>query len=129
MEIIEAYSTDAGQSHDQAHCRGDEKKQTSRFEKTLKNLRELIASCKEGAERVKKIVLDLRVFSRTDDIGLVLADLREGIESTLNLLAKQYQDRITIHRDYGYMPLVECYPGQINQVFMNLLQNAAQRCV
>ena len=56
----------------------------------------------------------------------VLADLREGIESTLNLLAKQYQDRITVHRDYDYLPLVECYPGQINQVFMNLLQNAAQ---
>lgn len=124
--IIEAYATDAGQTHDQAHCRGDERKRAARFEATLKTLRELTASCKEGAERVKKIVLDLRIFSRTDDIGLVLADLREGIESTLNLLAKQYQDRITIHRDYGYMPLVECYPGQINQVFMNLLQNAAQ---
>ncbi|MBK8751273.1 MAG: CHASE2 domain-containing protein [Candidatus Competibacteraceae bacterium] len=124
--IIEAYSTDAGQSYDQAHCRGDEKKQAVRFETTLKTLRELIASCKEGAERVKKIVLDLRVFSRTDDVGLVRADLREGIESTLNLLTKEYQDRITIHRDYGYLPLVECYPGQVNQVFMNVLQNAAQ---
>ena len=124
--IIEAYSTNASHSRPENRRRGDERKQATRFEKTLKNLRELIASCKEGAERVKKIVLDLRVFSRTDDIGLVMADLREGIESTLNLLVKHYQDRITIHRDYGYMPLVECYPSQINQVFMNLLQNAAQ---
>lgn len=94
---------------------------------TLKTLRELIASCRDGTGRVKKIVLDLRVFSRTDDVGLVMADLHEGIESTLNLLANQYQNRITVHRDYAdTLPLVECYPGQINQVFMNLLQNVAQ---
>jgi len=124
--IIEAYSADAGQPDAPARRRGDERKQMARFDATLKTLRELIASCREGAERVKKIVLELRIFSRTDDVGLVMADLHEGIESTLNLVAKQYQDRITVHRDYGRLPLVECYPGQINQVFMNLLQNAAQ---
>lgn len=124
VSIIEAYSVTppAAEYH---RRRGDERKQATRFEPTLKNLRELIASCKDGADRVKKIVLDLRVFSRTDDSGLVLADLREGIESTLALLAKLYQDRIVIHRDYGDVPRVECYPGQMNQVFMNLLQNAA----
>lgn len=97
-----------------------------RFEMTLKTLRELIASCKGGTERVRKIVLDLQIFSRTDDIDLVWADLHQGLESTLNLLTKQYYNRITIHRDYGQLPQVECYPGQINQVFMNLLQNAIQ---
>ncbi len=56
----------------------------------------------------------------------MLTDLHEGIASTLNLLAKQYRNRIVVHRDYGSLPLVECYPSQINQVFMNLLQNAAQ---
>ena len=124
--IIEAYSADTGQFDAPDRRRGDERKQAAKYDATLKTLRELIASCREGAERVKKIVLDLRIFSRTDDVGLVLADLHEGIESTLNLLSKQYQDRITIHRDYGYLPPVECYPGQINQAFMNLLQNAAQ---
>ena len=101
-------------------------KRINHLEATLKTLRELIASCQEGSERVKKIVLDLRAFSRTDDLGLALADLHEGIESTLNLLRHQYQDRINLHRDYGSLPLVECHPGQINQVFMNILQNAAQ---
>ncbi len=124
--IIEAYSTDGGSPDAPARRRGDERKQVVKYDTTLKTLRELIVSSREGTERVKKIVLDLRIFSRTDDVGLVLADLHEGIESTLNLLAKQYQDRITIHRDYGYLPPVECYPGQINQVLMNLLQNAAQ---
>lgn len=92
----------------------------------MESLRELITGCNNAVRRISKIVLDLRVFSRTDDVGLVLADLHEGIESTLKMLAKQYEHRITIHREYGYLPLVECYPGQINQVFMNLLQNAAQ---
>ena len=123
--IIKTYS-DAMHPDDPVNRHGGEYQESTAVETTLKTLRELIASCKEGAGRVKKIVLDLRVFSRTDDIGLVLADLHEGIESTLNLLAKQYQDRIVIHREYGSLPLVECYPSQINQVFMNLLQNAAQ---
>ncbi len=136
LEFIEDYTerlagmietcSDAEHPDDPGRRRSEERKEIARFETTLKTLRELIASCKEGTERVKKIVLDLRVFSRTDDIGLVLADLHEGIESTLNLLAKQYKDRIIVRRDYGCLPLVECYPGQINQVFMNLLQNAAQ---
>jgi len=123
--IIEAYKG-ANNPEDQGRRRGDEQKKTAKFEATLTTLKELISSCKEGAERVKKIVMDLRTFSRTDDIGLVPTDLHEGIESTLNLLAKQYKDRITVHRDYGNLPRVECYPGQINQVLMNLLQNAAQ---
>jgi len=136
LEFIEDYTerlagmikacSGAGHSDEHSYHQGNEQEERTRFEATLNTLRELIASCKEGTERVKKIVLDLRIFSRTDDIGLVLADLHEGIESTLNLLTKQYKDRITIHRDYGSLPLVECYPGQINQVFMNLLQNAAQ---
>ena len=96
------------------------------IEKTLKTLRELITSCLNGTERVKKTVLDLRSFSRTDDIGFMPTQLQDGIESTLNFLNKQYCDRIKIHRDYGNLPLVECHPSQINQVFMNLLQNAIQ---
>jgi signal transduction histidine kinase len=123
--IIETHEN-ANPSHGQERLGGDELKKVVNLETTLKTLRELIASCKEGTERVKKIVLDLRMFSRTDDVGLVLVDLHEGIESTLNLLAKHYKNRITVHRDYGNLPLVECYPSQINQVFMNLLQNAAQ---
>ncbi len=104
----------------------DQRSNPAHVETLLGTLRELIASSREGTERIKKIVLDLRVFSRTDDLGLMATDLHEGLESTLNLLAKEYRDRIIIHRDYGDLPRVECYPGQINQVFMNALQNAAQ---
>ncbi|MDE2060092.1 MAG: HAMP domain-containing protein [candidate division NC10 bacterium] len=92
----------------------------------LNALDELVSSCKRGTERITKIVMDLRTFARADDVTPVPVDLHEGIETTLSLLTKEYKDRITIHREYGSLPQVECHPGQINQVFMNLLLNAAQ---
>ena len=124
-KIILSYS-DPNNPDSEKHRRGDEQKEAAKFEILIKKLRELIASCKMGAERVKQIVLDLRMFARTDDVGLVMVNLQNGIESTLNLLTREYKDRIIVHRHYGFLPEVECYPSQINQVFMNLLQNAAQ---
>lgn len=124
-DIIRAYSN-PNRSDDQKRQLGDKQKEAAKFESTLETLQELIASCKAGAERVKQIVLDLRTFSRTDDVGLVVTDLQSGIESTLNLLTREYKNRITVHRNYSHLPRIECYPGQLNQVFMNLLQNAAQ---
>jgi len=130
LDFIEDYTERLVQ---EAHALGssmslsnDNYREIPRFETTLKTLRELIASCKGGTERVRKIVLDLQIFSRTDDIDLVFVDLHEGLDSTLNLLTRQYYNRITIHRDYGQLPQIECHPGQINQVFMNILQNAIQ---
>ncbi len=106
---------------------GHERQKPANPDQILNILRELIASSREGSARVKKIVLDLRIFSRMDDTGLALTDLHKAIESTLNLLARQYGERITLHRDYDeQLPLIECYPGMINQVLMNLLQNAEQ---
>lgn len=107
-----------------AHQRLEELKKGAELD--LNTLEELVSSCKRGTERVKRIVMDLGTFVRADDVTPVSVDLHEGIETTLNLLAKEYRDRITVHREYGRLPQVECHPGQINQVFMNLLLNAAQ---
>jgi signal transduction histidine kinase len=101
-------------------------KNGAQLDLTLSTLDELVSSCKRGTERVKKIVMDLGTFARADDVTPVPADLHEGIETTLSLLGNEYRDRITVHREYGSLPQVECHPGQINQVFMNLLLNAAQ---
>jgi two-component system NtrC family sensor kinase len=70
------------------------------------------------------IVKDLRSFSRLGEATRKAADLHEGLEVTLRLLEPRWRERITIHRDYGTLPLVECDPAQLNQVFMNLLANA-----
>ena len=125
VEEYEAIDLPEGATRQQV----DRLKKRARLEFTMQTLDELIASCKTGTERVKKIVMDLRTFSRTDDVGPVKVDLHEGIEATLDLLTKDYKDRITIHREYGDLPKVECFPGQVNQVFMNLLLNAGQAIV
>ena len=89
----------------------------------------MLASMKLGADRIKEIVLSLRMFSRLDEAACKFTDIQEGLESTVTILGhrlKQLPDRcaIEIARDYGELPLVECYAGQLNQVFMNLIANA-----
>ncbi|CBE68377.1 putative Histidine kinase [Candidatus Methylomirabilis oxygeniifera] len=123
--VLEAYET-VELPDSPAYRHLAELKKGARLDRTLHTLDELISSCKRGTERVKRIVMDLGTFARADDVDPAPADLHEGLEITLNLLVKEYRDRITVHREYGVLPQVECHPGQINQVFMNLLLNAAQ---
>lgn len=86
----------------------------------------LLNGIEEGASRTSEIVKGLRNFSRLDQNVIKKADLNEGIESTLALLHSTYRDRIEIVKDYGKIPEADCFPGQMNQVFMNLLSNAIQ---
>ncbi len=87
-------------------------------------LAKLIARSKEGTERVKQIVQDLRTFSRMDQADLQDVDLHEELDRTIALMEPRCKDCIAIERDYGALPRVRCFPGQLNQVFMNLLINA-----
>ena len=80
----------------------------------------------EGAFRSGEIVKGLRSFSRLDDDKLVIANVHDGIDSTLVLLKNRTKDRITIHLDYGEIPGIECSPTKLNQVFMNILNNAIE---
>jgi len=84
----------------------------------------LLTRSREGTERVKQIVQDLRTFSRTDQADLQMAQLTDEIDSTLALMEPQFKGHIEIVRDYRPLPEVLCYPGQLNQVFLNLLMNA-----
>ncbi len=93
------------------------------------DLPKILGSMEVGAERIRQIVLSLRNFSRSDERGLKPVDVHEGLESTLVILQHRLKERtdysaIDVVRDYSSLPLVECYPGQLNQVFMNLLSNA-----
>jgi len=95
-----------------------------------KDLPQLIRSMKVGADRIRKIVLSLRNFSRLDESELKTADVHEGLDSTLLILQYRLKRHdngslpITVVKDYGALPQLECYPSQLNQVFMNLLANA-----
>jgi two-component system, NtrC family, sensor kinase len=97
------------------------------YENSLEDLKSIITDCHSGAERIRDVVQNLRLFSRLDEAEFKKVDLHEGIESTIRLLSQYYgSGRITLERDYSDLPPVDCYAGQLNQVWMNLLTNAAQ---
>jgi len=85
-----------------------------------------IRSMKEGAVRIKDIVRNLKTFSRVDEAEVKHADINEGLKTTLKLVHHELKNRVEVIEDYGEIPQIECFPGQLNQVFMNLLVNAAQ---
>jgi signal transduction histidine kinase len=84
----------------------------------------LLSRSREGTQRVKQIVADLRTFSRMDQAELQEADLNEEIDRTLSLMEPRAKCGIEVERDFGDLPRVRCHAGQLNQVFMNLLINA-----
>ena len=93
------------------------------------DLPKMLSSMKMGTDRIRQIVLSLRNFSRIDEAEFKAVDIHEGINSTLLILQHRLKDRperpsIEVIEDYGSLPLVECYAGQLNQVFMNILTNA-----
>lgn len=90
------------------------------------DLPKLITSCEDGARRTRDIVLGLRNFSRLEEAQLKKVDVHEGLENTLNLLTGELKNRIQVFKHFGKIPKVTCYPSQLNQVFMNVLGNAAQ---
>ncbi len=93
-------------------------------EKVRGAIEKLLKRSREGTERVKKIVQDLRTFSRMDQAEIQDTDLHEEIDRTLALMEPRFKNGVTIERDYGDLPRVRCYAGQLNQVFLNLLMNA-----
>ena len=92
---------------------------------TIKEVHEIMDCIEEGASRTSDIVRGLRTFSRLDEDDLKPADVNEGIRSTLVVLGRQFHEGLEVHLDLHDLPLVECYPGKLNQVFMNTLNNAA----
>ncbi|MEG3897979.1 MULTISPECIES: PAS domain S-box protein [unclassified Microcoleus] len=95
----------------------------------MEDFPKILESMKVGADRIRDLVISLRNFSRLDESQMKLVDIHEGIESTLLILqhrlkANTARPAIEIIKEYGKFPKVECYAGQLNQVFMNLLANA-----
>lgn len=90
----------------------------------LREIAKLIESIKNGTQRTTEIVTGLRTFSRLDEDILKMADIHDGLDSTLVLLHNKFKKRIDIVKQYDKLPLIECHPGQLNQVFMNILSNA-----
>ncbi len=93
------------------------------------DLPKMIASMKMGSDRIRQLVISLRNFSRLEEAEMKSVNIHEGIDSSLLILQHRLKERshkvaIEIIKEYGNLPKVECYPGQLNQVFMNLFNNA-----
>jgi signal transduction histidine kinase len=122
-QMIEALS----ELPDEYKAKLDEQKKRLKYDFVITDLDNIIADLEEGAERIRYIIRNLRSFSRLDHADLKEANIQEGIESTLKILNQYYgRDKIPIEISFAEMPPILCYPGQLNQVWMNLLSNAAQ---
>ncbi len=91
------------------------------------DLKSIIVDCRDGAERVKDIVQNLRTFSRLDEAEFKQTDIHEGIKSTIRLLSRYFSGgHVALIKDFGEIPRIDAYSAQLNQVWTNLLVNAAQ---
>jgi two-component system NtrC family sensor kinase len=103
----------------------DERRKSLKIDYIFDDSSQLIAESLDGAQRVRKIVQDLKSFSRVDDAEQKRADLKECLDSTIGIAWNEIKYVATLTKDYGDIPPVLCYPQQLNQVFMNLLVNAS----
>ena len=126
VAIINKYETIQKQLPGDKFEEVEKLKQDLEYDFIVEDLELLLKSCYDGAERSKQIIIDLKNFSRLDEAQIKEVDIHEGIDSALNILESKYKGRVTINKQYGMIPNVMCYAGQINQVFMNILDNATQ---
>lgn len=117
-EIIDRYD------REEAKTRISEERKKYKLDFIQEDIGELIKESLEGCERVKRIVQDLKSFSRVDQTGKQRADINECLDTTLNIIWNELKYKAEIKKDYAELPVIECFPQQLNQVFMNLLINA-----
>jgi signal transduction histidine kinase len=120
VEVAESCLDEAGMKTLNEH------KEQIDYEFVVDDLSKLLESQKQAADRIRNIVLSLRNFSRLDQGDVKTVFLEEGIDSTLQMLSHKYKNHITVEKDYALNEMVECYAGELNQVFMNILANAIQ---
>src|SRR5690606_13486800 len=94
------------------------------YDYLIKEIDYLLQGIAEGALRTSEIVKGLRLFSRLDEDDVKRADLQEGLDSTIAIINHMLNGRIEVIRDYANIPAVECFPGKLNQVFLNMMSNA-----
>jgi signal transduction histidine kinase len=127
LALVALYERQGEKVDGEDRARIEAKKQEIEFDFMVDDSRKLIRSIRAGAERTAAIVRDLKAFSRMSGGDMQEADLVTGIETTLNLIAPLIKNRVVVERDFPEREVrVICHPGHINQVFMNILTNAAQ---
>jgi PAS domain S-box-containing protein len=125
QRLIDAYGRLEPSMDDAAQQEIKRLKQETDAEFLHQDIGDLMAESLDGLQRVKRIVQDLKNFSHVDSGELEWADLESGLDSTLNVVWNELKYKAKVVKEYAHIPKIECYPSQLNQVFMNLLVNAA----
>lgn len=126
IDVIEAYTKYENTLAAENLKEITELKNTIDYDFLKTDLPDLIKSCKEGADRAKNIIQDLKSFSRMEEIAITDVDLTHEIDTILNILHNKIKNKATVHKEYiENVPKIEAFGGQLNQVFMNILDNAA----
>lgn len=102
----------------------EELKEEYEFDYLKTEIDYLLKGINEGSTRTAEIVKGLRVFSRLDEDDLKKASINEGLDSTLIIVNNLLDNKLKVEKNYGNLPMVECYPGKLNQVFLNIITNA-----
>ncbi|HKJ75602.1 MAG TPA: ATP-binding protein, partial [Gammaproteobacteria bacterium] len=124
--LLEGYAETEAELPDPRRKAIADLKEEVEVEYLREDLADLVSESREGVRRVKKIVQDLKDFSRVGQVDWEWADLEQGLDSTLNIVWNELKYKAEVNREYAGLPAVRCVPSQLNQVFMNLLVNAAQ---
>ncbi len=125
MEVIDFYrSTGADQFSAESKKKAKQLEEDLELDYVLDEVDQLLKGMEDGAKRTVEIVKGLRLFSRVDEQDIKKVDLHDGINSTIILLNSTIPGKIRIVREFGELPMVECLAGKINQVFMNIINNA-----
>lgn len=125
MTLISAYERVEGELPDHRRLELSTLKEQVDIAYLKEDVLVLLHESREGVDRVKKIVQDLKDFSHPDEVDFIWANLHQNIDSTLNIVANEIKYKAEVVKEYGDIPDIECLASQLNQVFMNLLVNAA----
>ena len=126
LALIEAFDRHADLMPPEAQARIAALKAGMDYEFVAEDARNLVLESRDGLERVKRIVSDLRDFSRVGEVDWQWASVHGCLDSTLNVVMNEIKYKAQVVKEYGDLPQIECMPFQLNQVFLNLLVNAAQ---
>ncbi len=126
LDLVEVYERRTSAKGEQDQAALQLARDNADFDFMRDDAMALVAESSDGLERVKKIIQDLRDFSRIDSIDWQESDLTAGLEATINVLSSELMNKVEVIRNFVKLPPVRCHQAQINQVFLNLLMNAVQ---
>ncbi|QRJ63789.1 ATP-binding protein [Azospira restricta] len=126
LRLLSVYEAKEAELSEEARTQLQEARREADLDFLRDDLPVLLAESADGLQRVKRIVEDLKDFSRVDAAEKQFASLEQGLDSTLNVVWNELKYKAEVVKEYGGIPEIECLPAQLNQVFMNLLVNAAQ---